>query len=99
MRGEADFRLTPYHPLQIDGCVAGAKGDTRSRIDGELKTRDQDSHDPKHALLISESSLQCEGDLCSVVCKPFVPSTHATGGGTDAIEAFEFVGRLRVRRR
>jgi hypothetical protein len=98
VRGEADFRLAPYHPLQIGGCVVDAEGETKSRITGELRILDQDSLDPDRALLISESSLQCEGDVCSVVCKPFAPSRHAAWGATDPIEAFEFVGILRVLR-
>ena len=97
VRGQADFQLIPYHPLQIGGCIVTAEGEQRPRIIGELRLHDQDSHDPKNAILISESSLQCEGDVCSVGCKPFAPSAHATWGGAETVEAFEFVGTLRVR--
>jgi hypothetical protein len=38
----------------------------------------------------------CGDDVCSVVCKPFAPSAQATWGGTETVEAFEFVGTLRV---
>lgn len=95
--GQADFHLTPYHPLQVGGCIPTAEGETRPRVVGELAIRDEGSHDPKNALLISESSLHCEGDVCSVVCTPFAPSAQAIWGGAETIDAFEFVGTLRVR--
>jgi hypothetical protein len=94
--GQADFALFPYHPLQIGGCIPSSEGESRSRIVGKLFLLAQDSEDSKRKLLISESSLQCEGDVCEVVCKPFAPSAHAAWGSTDPIEAFEFVGTLRI---
>jgi hypothetical protein len=97
VRGQADFQLIPYHPMQVGGCIPSTEGEIKPRIVGELALLDQDSHDPKHRLSISESSLQCEGDVCNVVCKPFAPSAQAIWGGTETIEAFEFVGTLRVR--
>jgi hypothetical protein len=63
-----------------------------------LAILDEESNDPESALWISESSLRCEGDVCSVVCTPFAPSAQAIWGGTETIDAFEFVGTLRVRR-
>lgn len=96
VRGQADFRLIPYHPMQVGGCIPSTEGEIRPRIVGRLVLLDQDSHDSKHRISISESSLQCEGDVCSVVCKPFAPSAQATWGGIETVEAFEFVGTLRV---
>jgi hypothetical protein len=61
---------------------------------GKLALVDADSPDPKQRLFISESSLHCEGNLCSVVCEPFAPSD--TWGRIGAVEVFEFVGVLRV---
>jgi hypothetical protein len=83
--------------MQVGGCNPSVEGETRPRIIGELTIRDLDSQDPENAILISGSDLQCEGDVCSVVCKPFAPSAQAIWGGTETIEAFEFVGTLRVR--
>lgn len=97
VRGQADFRLIPYHPLQVGGCIPQSEGVVLPRIVGQLALLDQDSHDPEHRLTISESSLQCEGNVCNVVCRPFAPSAQAIWGGTETIEAFEFVGTLRVR--
>ncbi len=95
VRGQADFRLIPYHPLQVGGCVVGEDRD-KFQISGRLALLDQDSQDPERGLFISESSLHCEGDMCKVVCSPFAPTAHATWGGSETIEAFEFAGTLRV---
>jgi len=96
VRGQADFRLLPHHPMQVGGCIPKTEGVVLPRIVGELALLDQDSQDSEHRLLISESDLQCEGNVCRVVCRPFAPSAHAAWGGTETVQAFEFVGTLRV---
>jgi hypothetical protein len=83
--------------MQVGGCIPNAEGVELPRIVGELALLDRDAPDPEYALLIAESSLQCEGHVCKVVCKPFAPSAHAAWGSTETITAFQFVGTLRVR--
>jgi hypothetical protein len=80
--------------MQVGGCSLDPNVVDSSHIVGELALLDEDSPDPKHRLSISESSLQCEGTVCSVVCKPFAPTD--TWGRVDSVEVFEFVGMLRV---
>ena len=94
VRGQGYFRFEPYHPLQVGGCSLDEKVVNRSHIVGKLDLLDEDPPDPKHRLSISESSLQCEGNVCGAVCKPFAPSD--TWGRIGAVEVFEFVGVLRV---
>jgi hypothetical protein len=83
--------------MQVGGCIPETEGVALPRIVGELALLDQDSQDSEHRLSISESDLQCEGNVCRVVCRPFAPSAQAIWGGTETIQAFEFVGTLRVR--
>ena len=60
---------------------------------GHLALLDEvgDSADWEHAIWVAttESGLQCEGDECELVCRPFDPR------GADALE---LVGRLRVQK-
>ena len=97
VRGRADFTLLPHHPMQVGGCIPEPGDEGLPRIVGKLALLDEDAQDAAHRLSISESSLQCEGDVCSVVCRPFAPSAAAVWGSAETIEAFEFVGTLRVR--
>jgi predicted small lipoprotein YifL len=94
VRGQGYFRFEPYHPLQVGGCRLDEGVVNKSHIVGKLDLLDEDSPDPKHRLSISGSSLQCEGNLCSAVCKPFAPLD--TWGRIGVVEVFEFVGVLRV---
>ena len=96
VRGLADFRLAPYHPLQVGGCSLDQDVVKRSQITGSLALRDEEADDPKQIILISASSLQCQGNICRLTCKPFAPTEAATWGGSELIEAFELVGTLKV---
>lgn len=101
VRGRADFWLSPYHPMQIGGCIPDEDAANKSHIVGKLALFDENAPDSTPRLFISESSLQCEGDVCSVVCKPFAPASgESVSWGISnpkTIEAFEFVGKLRTR--
>ena len=85
VRGQADFRLLPHHPMQVGGCIPETEGVDLPRIVGELALLDQDPNGSEQRLSISEADLQCEGNVCSVVCRPFAPSAQATWGGTETI--------------
>ena len=94
VRGQADFDFFPRHPMQTGGCSPDQDFVKSTHFVGQLALLDQDSPDPKHRLSISESSLQCEGTVCSIVCTPFGPTD--TWGRIGVVEVFEFVGVLRV---
>jgi hypothetical protein len=94
VRGQADFDFIPHHPLQVGGCIPNPDVPLRPYISGKLALLDEDSPDPEHTILISESSLQCKGNTCHIVCRPFGPSD--TWGSIGVVEVFEFVGVLRV---
>jgi hypothetical protein len=92
VRGQPDFRFVPYHPMMRGGCIPG---DSPS-IGGELELVDEGSSDPVFTLSISD--LQCEGHQCAVECRPFSPGCTKRHDELfcEDIEAFEFVGTLRV---
>jgi hypothetical protein len=67
VRGQADFQFIPYHPMQVGGCSLDPDVVKSSHIVGKLDLLDEDSPDPERRLSISESSLHCEGNVCSAV--------------------------------
>ena len=98
VRGDARFQFIPSHPLQIGGCLP--KPEDRTHIFGKLSLVEEDISGSFQSITISDSDLQCEGDVCRVVCQPFAPTCadviNCEPGGLREIEVFEFKGRLRV---
>jgi hypothetical protein len=94
VRGGPDFRFVPYHPMQKGGCPPAPYHED---IGGELDLVDEGSPD---LFKLSIGDLLCEGSLCAVACSPFSPGHTARHdeGPCEEIEAFEFVGVLRVDR-
>jgi hypothetical protein len=95
VRGEADLNFIPRHPMQTGGCSLDRDFVKSTHIVAKLALVDGDSPDPDQRILISDSSLQCEGNVCGIVCRPFAPSDTWGRVNPDA-EVFEFVGVLRV---
>jgi hypothetical protein len=99
VRGQGHLRFEPYHPLQVGGCSLDQELVNKSHIVGIQDLLDEDSPDVEQRLSISRTSLHCEGNVCSLECKPFEPMCGRgvmCVGGLTAIEAFEFVGTLKV---
>lgn len=99
VRGQGHFRFEPYHPLQVGGCSLDEEVVKNSHIVGIQDLLDEDSPDVMQRLSISKSILQCEGDVCRMECRPFEPMCGEgarCAGGPTAIEAFEFVGTLKL---
>lgn len=99
VRGQGHFRFEPYHPLQVGGCSLDEDVVNKSHIVGTQDLLDEDYPDVGQRLSISRSSLQCEGNVCGMECRPFEPMCRRGTmciGGLTAIEAFEFVGTLKV---
>jgi hypothetical protein len=97
--GQAHLRFIPYHPLQVGGCSPDQDIVESSHIVGMLDLYDGEPFSSTQRVTVATSDLQCEGDICSLVCWPFAPTCEGTFCSPDGyvdIEAFEFVGTLRV---
>lgn len=97
VRGLGALRYEPVHPLQIGGCAL--EPSANAPITGIAMLFEEPSdNEPRREILISESSLMCAGDTCSVTCKPFEPPENTRTLALDSVPAttYEFVGILSV---
>ena len=99
VRGQADLRLLPYHPMMVGGCVPDQDFLDSNPIVGRLDLYDGEPSSSTQRLTISNSDIECEGDVCRLECRPFAPTCEGMFCGPEGplnIEAFEFVGTLKV---
>ncbi|MDJ0752095.1 MAG: hypothetical protein QNJ45_01140 [Ardenticatenaceae bacterium] len=88
------LRYEPFHPLQVGGCAP--ESFENPAITGRVILFEGSRDNPIHPIVISESSLQCEGNTCSVTCSPFNPPPNLHGFVNAVPDTYEFVGTLIV---
>ena len=95
VRGPGRLQYEPVHPMRVGGCspVPSANPPIKARA---VIFEEPLDYNPKHELFISESSLKCEGNTCSMTCTPFDPPQDLHGYVNPSITNYEFVGTLRV---
>ena len=97
VRGLGALRYEPIHPLQIGGCSVVPSANSPVKGIGML-FEESLNNQPRREILISESSLICQGDTCSVTCRPFKPpaDTRTLALESASPRIYELVGTLRI---
>jgi hypothetical protein len=102
VRGKPYLTFEPHHPMQVGGCSLDRELVDRSHIVGTQHLLDEEAPDFDRLLSISPSTLQCEGNLCNLECRPFEPVCGPGAGCwelvSSPVQAFQFVGTLRINR-
>lgn len=94
VRGPGRLIYEPFHPNQVGGCSPEASANPA--ITGKAFLFEGTRDNPGREIIISPSSLTCEGNTCQVTCRPFQPPENLFGFVDKQPGVYEFVGTLQV---